>query len=201
MHPFIRRFLAFLITAFVSLQLALFCGNASAREIAPLPPSQLYGALFQRVQTERISRTARRSPMRSPNRRPKKSCAVRSGAGPRRIFPAGNLLARTSSFPLPRRANSRQRHARRSTLTSTGCGTRSLERRDIHAVRVRSFDSRTATWCLEGAFARCTTGTPTSRWWDFRRAAATISWPTWSRILPASSIVMGTFPTAAAAIT
>jgi alpha,alpha-trehalase len=40
--------------ALVSLQLAL-CGSiATARESAPLPPSQLYGALFERVQTERV---------------------------------------------------------------------------------------------------------------------------------------------------
>ena len=60
---------------------------------------------------------------------------------------------------------------------------------------------RRATWCPEGAFARCTTGIPTSRWWACRPAAATISWPTWSKTLPASSIGTGTFRTAAAATT
>jgi len=54
MHRRTRRFRARAIIAFVSLQVVL-CGSISAaREIAPLPPSQLYGALFQRVQTERI---------------------------------------------------------------------------------------------------------------------------------------------------
>jgi len=41
-------------TAIVALQLALLCGNALARDAAPQPPSQLYGELFQRVQSERI---------------------------------------------------------------------------------------------------------------------------------------------------
>jgi alpha,alpha-trehalase len=40
--------------AFAALQLALLCGNAYARDAAPRPPSELYGELFQRVQTERI---------------------------------------------------------------------------------------------------------------------------------------------------
>ena len=38
----------------VALQLALLCGNAQSRDTAPRPPSELYGALFERVQTERI---------------------------------------------------------------------------------------------------------------------------------------------------
>ena len=54
MHLRTRRFRARAIIAFVSLQIVLCGGIAAAREIAPLPPSQLYGALFQRVQTERI---------------------------------------------------------------------------------------------------------------------------------------------------
>jgi alpha,alpha-trehalase len=54
MHPHTRRFRARSFIAFVSLQIALCGGIAAAREIAPLPPSQLYGALFHRVQTERI---------------------------------------------------------------------------------------------------------------------------------------------------
>jgi alpha,alpha-trehalase len=54
MHPRTRRFRARAIIAFVSLQIVLCGGIAAAREIAPLPPSQLYGALFHRVQTERI---------------------------------------------------------------------------------------------------------------------------------------------------
>jgi alpha,alpha-trehalase len=54
MHPRTTRFRARAFIAFVSLQIALCGGIAAAREIAPLPPSQLYGALFQHVQTERI---------------------------------------------------------------------------------------------------------------------------------------------------
>ena len=54
MHPRTTRFRARAFIAFVSLQIALCGGIAAAREIAPLPPSQLYGALFHRVQTERI---------------------------------------------------------------------------------------------------------------------------------------------------
>ncbi len=54
MHLRTRRFRARAIIAFVSLQVVLCGGIAAAREIAPLPPSQLYGALFQRVQTEKI---------------------------------------------------------------------------------------------------------------------------------------------------
>ena len=54
MHLRARRFRALAIIAFVSLQVVLCGGIAAAREIAPLPPSQLYGALFQRVQNEKI---------------------------------------------------------------------------------------------------------------------------------------------------
>jgi alpha,alpha-trehalase len=54
MHLRTHRFRARAIVALVSLQIVLCGGVAAAREIAPLPPSQLYGALFQRVQTEKI---------------------------------------------------------------------------------------------------------------------------------------------------
>ena len=40
--------------AIAALQLALFSGIAQARDAAPRPPSEVYGALFHRVQTERI---------------------------------------------------------------------------------------------------------------------------------------------------
>jgi alpha,alpha-trehalase len=48
------RFRAPFVLAIAALQF-VFCGAvAHAREAAPLPPSQLYGALFDRVQRERI---------------------------------------------------------------------------------------------------------------------------------------------------
>jgi len=46
-----RALVAFAILA---LQSTLFGGAAAAREAAPAPPSQVYGALFHRVQTEKI---------------------------------------------------------------------------------------------------------------------------------------------------
>jgi len=48
------RFRARVWFVLASLQLALWSSIATAREIAPLPPSQVYGALFHRVQTERV---------------------------------------------------------------------------------------------------------------------------------------------------
>ena len=54
MYKFITRFRASTFLAVVSLQLAFGCVVANALESAPLPPSQLYGALYHRVQTERI---------------------------------------------------------------------------------------------------------------------------------------------------
>lgn len=45
---------SFLLAALVALQLTLLCGNVLARDAAPQPPSQAYGALFERVQTERL---------------------------------------------------------------------------------------------------------------------------------------------------
>jgi len=48
----LRRPTAFV--AIAALQLALFTGIAKSRDAAPRPPSEVYGALFHRVQTERI---------------------------------------------------------------------------------------------------------------------------------------------------
>ena len=51
MHHFIVRFAA---SALLALQLALVSIAVDARDTATRPPSQIYGELFQRVQTERI---------------------------------------------------------------------------------------------------------------------------------------------------
>ena len=52
-HPTPRiRYFSFV--ASVALQLALLGGNALARDAAPQSPSQVFGALFERVQTERL---------------------------------------------------------------------------------------------------------------------------------------------------
>jgi len=48
------RFRALVLLAIAALQIAAFGSIAGAREPAPRPPSEVYGALFQRVQTERI---------------------------------------------------------------------------------------------------------------------------------------------------
>jgi alpha,alpha-trehalase len=50
MVPFTRYFRAAAFVAIANIAAVL----AHAREVAPLPPSQVYGALFERVQTERI---------------------------------------------------------------------------------------------------------------------------------------------------
>jgi alpha,alpha-trehalase len=42
------------VSAVIALQLALLCGNAHARDAAPRTPSEVYGALFQQVQIERL---------------------------------------------------------------------------------------------------------------------------------------------------
>ena len=86
--------------------------------------------------------------------------------------------------------------ARRQAVGRTDASAAIITRREFAASTLEL-----ATWCPEGAFARCTTGIPISRWWVCRPADATISWPTWSRTSPGSSIGMGTSPTAAAAIT
>jgi alpha,alpha-trehalase len=54
MHHFIASIRAATFFAVVALQIASFSVVTHAREAAPRPPSQLYGALFHRVQTERI---------------------------------------------------------------------------------------------------------------------------------------------------
>jgi alpha,alpha-trehalase len=54
MHPLTTRFRASALLAIASLQIALFTAVATARDAEPRPPSELYGALFHRVQTERI---------------------------------------------------------------------------------------------------------------------------------------------------
>jgi alpha,alpha-trehalase len=51
--PRAARCRAYAVIAVLSLQLVV-CGGAAARENAPLPPSQTYGALFERVQTEKL---------------------------------------------------------------------------------------------------------------------------------------------------
>jgi alpha,alpha-trehalase len=50
----ITRFRSSVFLAIVSLQIAFFSVCAHARDSATQPPSQLYGALFQQVQVERI---------------------------------------------------------------------------------------------------------------------------------------------------
>jgi alpha,alpha-trehalase len=54
MFPLIRRFRAAAFLAIAAAQIALCSGLAQAREPSALPPSQLYGSLFERVQTERV---------------------------------------------------------------------------------------------------------------------------------------------------
>ncbi|HEV7609758.1 MAG TPA: alpha,alpha-trehalase TreF [Steroidobacteraceae bacterium] len=54
MFHFSNRFLRSAFLAIVSSQIALCSVVANAREAVPPPPSQVYGALFQRVQSERI---------------------------------------------------------------------------------------------------------------------------------------------------
>jgi alpha,alpha-trehalase len=54
MRSFATRSRAYVFTTVAALQLALLYGNALARDAAPRSPSEIYGALFQRVQTERI---------------------------------------------------------------------------------------------------------------------------------------------------
>jgi alpha,alpha-trehalase len=54
MLQLITRFRADGLLAIVSLQLALFSVIANARDAVPSPPSQIYGELFHRVQSERI---------------------------------------------------------------------------------------------------------------------------------------------------
>ena len=133
-----------------------------------------------------FSRTARRSPMRPRNPRPKKSCAdTKRSKDLARIFAAGLRRRRTSSIP----GAVGERFPDRAARGNPRAHRQAVGRADAHAARfarrrVRCFGSRPATSCPAGAFARCTTGIPTSRWWACRPAAATISWPTWSRTLP-----------------
>jgi len=54
MNSFIGRFRVAAIVAVAALQIACVGAVAQAREAAPRPPSQLYGELFERVQTERL---------------------------------------------------------------------------------------------------------------------------------------------------
>jgi alpha,alpha-trehalase len=54
MHSTATRLRTCLFTTVAALQLALFSHNAQARDAASRPPSELYGALFERVQTERL---------------------------------------------------------------------------------------------------------------------------------------------------
>jgi alpha,alpha-trehalase len=54
MQPFIHRFIRTLCSAVVATPLALLAITATARDVAPLPPSLVYGQLFERVQTERL---------------------------------------------------------------------------------------------------------------------------------------------------
>ena len=54
MNSFVRRFRVAAFVAVAALQIACVGAIANAREAAPRPPSQLYGELFERVQTERL---------------------------------------------------------------------------------------------------------------------------------------------------
>jgi len=54
MRPSATRLRTYVFTTVAALQLALLWDNAQARDAAPRPPSELYGALFHRVQAERI---------------------------------------------------------------------------------------------------------------------------------------------------
>ncbi|HEU5133610.1 MAG TPA: alpha,alpha-trehalase TreF [Steroidobacteraceae bacterium] len=54
MHPLTTRLRVSAFLAVASLQVALLTGVANARDAEPRPPSELYGELFHRVQTERI---------------------------------------------------------------------------------------------------------------------------------------------------
>ncbi len=84
----------------LSLHIACVGGIAAAREAAPRPPSQLYGALFQRVQTERIfadSKTFADAVAKSAPDEIMRRYAAEQGS--RGIFAAATSSPRTSSIP------------------------------------------------------------------------------------------------------
>jgi len=54
MQPFTLRFVRTLSNALVAASLALLAAAAGARDVVPLPPSQVYGQLFERVQMQRL---------------------------------------------------------------------------------------------------------------------------------------------------
>ena len=201
MHPRTRRFRARAIIAFVSLQIV----RRRALPMRAKPRRCRHRSCMVRCSSayrpKDSSPTARRSPMRSRNPRPKKSCAIRSAARSRRIFRSG--ISSPSNFVIPGAVRDDFKTAPREEIRAHidrlwAALTRTPE---ILTRRDSQLRSRPAMSCRAGAFARCTTGIPTSRWWDCRRAGVTISWPTWSKTLPVSSIGTDTFPMAAAAIT
>ena len=198
-----RDFATRAFVAIAALQLALRLRHcAHARETAPRPPSSCTARCsiaYRPKESSPDSKTFADAVAKSaPEEIMRRYEAEQDRAG----FSLQDFVAENFVDSGRRGERIRDRAARRNPRAHRqAVGRADARRRRTHAARIRSFGSRPATWCPAGAFARCTTGIPTSRWWACRPAAATISWPTWSRTLPASSIGTDTFPTAAAAIT
>ena len=176
---------------------------ANAREPAPRPPSQLYGALFHRVQTEETFRRQQDiCRCDGESRRPRKSCAGTRRARISRDFSLARFRGRELRHSGRRgqrfqdHAARRSARARRSALGRADAGAAGFARRGFAASADDPLRGagRTLSRAVLLGFLLHDGGPADQR-------PSTISWPTWSKTSPASSIATGTSRMAAAATT
>ncbi len=112
MLPIIRRIRAPLFLAIASF--TLLVNAAAARDVAPRPPSQVFGALFHRVQTERLFPDSKTFADAIPNSEPAEILRQYEASGNRPDFSLEDFVA--AHFTLPAAAASDFRTAPREEV-------------------------------------------------------------------------------------
>jgi neutral trehalase len=120
MQPYIHRFFRTLCSAVVAVQLALLAATATARDVVPLQPSQVYGELFERVQSERLFPDSKTFADATAKSTPEQILQNYESQKRQAGFELKKFVE--ANFVIPSGAGSGFKTARRSVHISNGCG-------------------------------------------------------------------------------